>query len=111
MTGEDTSEAVRKAMSSVGQMARASQSIDHPSISEEPSSQAEGFSLWGVMNAVLGGSGQQQASLEDVPETNSGGDLFAEMPEQKTKKSSKHKSSRRKKKRHDDGGSIISSFF
>ena len=110
MTGEDTSEAVRKAMSSVGQMARASQSIDHPSISEEPSSQAEGFSLWGVMNAVLGGSGQQQA-LEEVPETNSGGDLFAEMPEQKTKKSSKHKSSRRKKKRHDDGGSIISSFF
>ena len=107
MTGEDSSEHVARAMKSVESMARASQSIDHPSLSQESTeNQSQGFSLWDAMNSVLYKPAQTTDTIqeESIPEDTAGDLFFA------PKKSSKHKSSKRKKKRG-DGGSVISSFF
>lgn len=53
LTGEDSSEHVKNAMSAVESMARANQSIDHPSISGNGEVQQQGFNLWNAMNTVM----------------------------------------------------------
>ena len=103
LTGEDTSDSVKNAMSAVESMARASQSIDHPAIAEESVDQNQGFSLWNAMNAVMG-PGQPQAERHVSEGISS---VLLDEPASSKKK---HKSSKRKKKRS-DSGSIISSFF
>eukprot|EP00804_Cyclotella_cryptica_P003719 CCRYP_008898-RA/>CCRYP_008898-RA protein AED:0.02 eAED:0.02 QI:283/1/1/1/1/1/5/85/1683 len=98
MSGEDTSESVRNAMSAIESMAVASQSIDHPSLAEHNlSTTPKGFSLWSVMNSVVGPSMLTEEIEPQKSESKS------------HKKSSKDKTKRRKKK--GDDGSIISSFF
>ncbi|KAL3826230.1 hypothetical protein ACHAXA_006258 [Cyclostephanos tholiformis] len=52
LTGEDTSRNIQSAMRAVESMARANQSIDHPSISGKATQQS-GFNLWNIMNAVM----------------------------------------------------------
>lgn len=97
LSGEDTSDSVKNAMSAIESMAIASQSIDHPSLPENNvSPQQKGFSLWSVMNAVVSPTllSQEMESPQEGKKSH--------------KKSSKDK--RRRKKRGDDG-SIISSFF
>jgi len=106
MTGEDSSEHVARAMKSVESMARASQSIDHPSISQESTeSQSQGFSLWDAMNSVLYKPAQTTETIQEdsIPEDTAGDLFFA--PKKSVKKSSK------RKKKRGDGGSVISSFF
>lgn len=97
LSGEDTSESVRNAMSAIESMAMASQSIDHPSLPENNlSPQQKGFNLWAVMNTI-------------VSPTTFSEEVEVSRREEKTyKKSSKEK--KRRKKRGDEG-SIISSFF
>lgn len=97
LSGEDTSESVRNAMSAIESMAVASQSIDHPSLAENNvTPQQKGFSLWSVMNTIV----SPTQLVEEVEQSHE---------EKKAhKKSSKDK--KRRKKRRDDG-SIISSFF
>lgn len=106
MTGEDSSEHVARAMKSVESMARASQSIDHPSISQESTeNQPQGFSLWDAMNSVLYKPAQTTETIpeDSIPEDTAGDLFFA--PKKSVKKSSK------RKKKRGDGGSVISSFF
>ena len=98
LSGEDTSESVRNAMSAIESMAVASQSIDHPSLAENDvvTPKQQGFNLWSVMNAVV----SPTMLAEEV-----GSSKGEKKPH---KKSSKDK--KRRKKRGDEG-SIISSFF
>ena len=105
MTGEDTSGHVKNAMGAIESMARANQTIDQPSLSneEESSMTNGGFSLWGVMNQIMT-PGQVQ-TMNSVSQSTAQG-LFSEVdPVAKKKKKSK------KKRRSDSGGSVISSFF
>jgi hypothetical protein len=97
LSGEDTSESVRNAMSAIESMAVASQSIDHPSLPENNvPTQQRGFNLWSVMNAVV-----SPTMLAEEVEPSHG-------EKKGHKKSSKDK--KRRKKRSTEG-SIISSFF
>ena len=109
LTGEDTSEQVKSAMSAMETMAKANQTIDHPAIVRnqpvQQQQQQQGFSLWNAMNAVM--SPGQTQTLQTVTESTGG--LFNDQPEKKASKH--HKSSRRKKNKRSDSGSIISSFF
>jgi hypothetical protein len=92
------------AMSAVESMARANQSIDHPSISDFSSAhEKRSFNLWSVMNAVM--SPVKVQSMHDEDETVATG-IFAEPITSPIR--NRHKSKRKKK---GDGGSIISSFF
>lgn len=110
LMGEDSSEAVKRAMSAVGSMARANQSIDHPSFSDNSSVSAHqqqgSFSLWNAMNSVM--SPGQVEAMQNVADASGG--LFNEAPAATSskKRSSKHKPKKKKKQR---GGSVISSFF
>lgn len=98
MSGEDTTESVRNAMSAIECMAVASQSIDHPSLAEHNlATTTKGFNLWSVMNSVVGPSMLMEEIEPQKSETKA------------HKKSSRDKTKRRKKK--GDDGSIISSFF
>ena len=98
LSGEDTSESVRNAMSAIESMAVASQSIDHPSLAENDAAtpKQQGFNLWSVMNAVV-----SPTMLAEEVQPSKG-------DKKSHKKSSKDK--KRRKKRGDEG-SIISSFF
>ncbi len=103
LTGKVSAEDVKNAMSAVESMARANQSIDHPSISDTSSAQEKrSFNLWSVMNAVM--SPVKVLSMQD--ETVATGILFAEPIASPAR--NRHKS---KRKRKGDGGSVISSFF
>jgi len=102
ITGEDTSQNIRNAMSAVNSMAVANQSIDHPAVSESNAVQRRGFSLWNTMNAVMG-----PGNARDISESN--GVMFGDASTSSKKSSHKHKS--KKKKKRGDSGSVISSFF
>ena len=104
LTGEETSGSVKNAMGAIESMARANQTIDHPSLSNEESSLTNGgFSLWSVMNQIMT-PGQVQ-TMNSVSKSTAQG-LFNEVDAApKKKKRSK------KKRRSDSGGSVISSFF
>ena len=104
LTGKVSAEDLKDAMSAVESMARANQSIDHPSISGFSSAhEKRSFNLWSVMNAVM--SPVKVQSMHDEDETVATG-IFAEPTTSPIR--NRHKSKRKKK---GDGGSIISSFF
>lgn len=100
LSGVNTAESVKFAMLAVESMAVASQSIDHPSLAENPE-QKGGFNLWNAMNAVV-------TPRPRIPGMILPAGVEPSKEESKAKKKSKDK--RRRRKRGDDG-SIISSFF
>ncbi|KAL3760172.1 hypothetical protein ACHAWU_001682 [Discostella pseudostelligera] len=103
LTGEVSAEDIKDAMSAVESMARANQSIDHPSISDFSSAhEKRSFNLWSVMNAVMSPVKVQSMHEDETVATG----IFAEPITSPTR--NRHKSKRKKK---GDGGSIISSFF
>ena len=110
LTGEDSSENIQNAMRAVESMARANQSIDHPSMPKSAVvTQQTGFNLWNIMNSVMS---PVQESIDDEIEEPIG-EIFTPNDDgivSSRKSSSKHKSSKRKKKRS-GGSSVISSFF
>jgi hypothetical protein len=78
-------------------MALASQSIDHPSLADSNAPSApKGFSLWSVMNSVVGPSAIESAESSKA---------------EKSHKKSHHKDKSKRRKKRGDEGSIISSFF
>lgn len=104
LTGEETSGSVKNAMGAIESMARANQTIDQPSLSNEESSLTNGgFSLWGVMNQIMT-PGQVQ-TMNTVSKSTAQG-LFNEVDT-----GAKKKKRSKKKRRSDSGGSVISSFF
>jgi hypothetical protein len=113
LTGEDSSENIQNAMRAVESMARANQSIDHPSMSKGAAvTQHTGFNLWNIMNSVMS---PVRESMDDEIEEPIGGIIHGFTANDddivsSRKSSSKHKSSKRKKKRS-GGSSVISSFF
>jgi len=113
LTGEDSSENIKNAMRAVESMARANQSIDHPSMSKGAAvPQQTGFNLWNIMNSVMS---PMRESMDDEIEEPIGGIIHGFTANDddiisSRKSSSKHKSSKRKKKRS-GASSVISSFF
>jgi len=110
LIGEDTTENIAAAMRAVEAMARANQSIDHPSLSTKPAvtQQQPAFNLWNIMNTVL----SPAKPIADFFEDETPGDtLFTTIIDKRGPiSSSTNKPSRRKKKKS-AGGSVISSFF
>ena len=101
LTGEVSADDIKNAMSAVESMAKANQSIDHPSISDTSSAhEKRSFNLWSVMNAVM-----SPAKVLSMPDEIATG-MFAEPIASPAR--NRHKSKRKKK---GDGGSVISSFF
>ena len=104
LTGEVSGEDIKHAMAAVESMARANQSIDHPSISDTSNgNERRSFNLWSVMNAVMSPVKVQSSYQHEETVVATG--IFAEI-ESPTRH--RHKSKRKKKS---DGGSVISSFF
>ena len=110
LTGADSSGNIQSAMRAVESMARANQSIDHPSLSGKPAvTQQSGFNLWNIMNTVM--SPVRESMDEEIDDAEEDVFIISTDDVVSTRKSSsKHKSSKRKKKRS-GGGSVISSFF
>ena len=108
LIGEDTTENIAAAMRAVEAMARANQSIDHPSLSTKPvvTQQQPAFNLWSLMNTVL----SPAKPVADFFDDETPGDTLFKTIIDGPISSSTNKPSRRKKKKS-TGGSVITSFF
>ena len=119
LTGEDTSENVKKAMAAIETMAIASQSVDNPTSGERPQLR-RGFSLWNAMNAVMTPSGRLRDDAEVcddsvVVEKPARARRPTDVPSRDKSRRKKEKealsSGKRRRKKRGDDGSVISSFF
>ncbi|KAL7473673.1 hypothetical protein ACHAXS_014162 [Conticribra weissflogii] len=119
LTGLDTSQNVKNAMSAIETMAIANQTVDNPN--EEKPPLRRGFSLWNAMNAVMAPTGRLSAEANDescddsviMESTVRLKHPSSEIGERRRsgEREKKSGSGKKRKKKRGDGGSVISSFF